>query len=268
MMNCSVAAVCAIGSQFMLEQLMRQDDLPAAMSHEIAAEDLTADEAAKMGKWMDITESIAKDFECNAVLDRIAVIRRGLARGISHRTLSVEMRVLRETMDAGLKNQFLYRYPNEKARVFNTWKSDWEKVIAAFPSTRKDIFECVDLWAMDHPTASVFHAMRVLEHGLRALAAHLDRTFDIQNWQGIIDEIEKEIRGQAAKLPRGSQRNESLKFLSEAAKEFIYFKDGWRNYVSHNKSDYDEHQARSVSEHVRVFMTVLSSRLGEVKATA
>jgi hypothetical protein len=235
-----------------------------AISEDLIKVELSADEIERIKKWVGIAETIAKDFECSAALDRIAVIHRRLARGMSHGDLGVELRVLRETIDSGLKNQFIYRYPADKAQVFANWKTEWATVIKTFPSAGKDILECVDLWAMDHPTASVFHAMRVLEHGLRALAQHVGRTFDIQNWQNIIDEIESEIRDQAKKLPRGQEKNEKLKFLSEAAKEFTYFKDGWRNYVSHNRADYDAHQARSVHEHVRTFMTVLSSRLREV----
>jgi len=264
MINCSVTAICTIGSQFMLEQLMRQEDLPDPMSSEEARAKVSKAEAEKIGKWIDIAESIAKDFECSAAIDRIAIIRRGLGRGMSHRNLCVELRVLRETLDGGLKNQFIYRYPTDKARIFGNWKADWTKVMAAFPSAQKDILACVDLWAMSHPTASVFHAMRVLEHGLRALAGNLGLTFDIQNWQNIIEEIESEIRGLGKKLPRGLAKSERLQFLSEAAKEFVYFKDGWRNYVSHNRANYDEHQARSAYEHVRAFMTALSSQIGEV----
>jgi hypothetical protein len=105
--------------------------------------------------------------------------------------------------------------------------------------------------------------MRVLEHGLRALAKDVGKSFDVQNWQNIIDQIESEIRNIGKSLPSGMAKNERLQFLSEAAKEFAYFKDGWRNYVSHNRGTYDEHQARSVMEHVRSFMTTLSSRLSE-----
>lgn len=64
-------------------------------------------------------------------------------------------------------------------------------------------------------------------------------------------------------LPSGQARNDRLQFLSSAAKEFVFFKDGWRNYVAHNKAIYDEHQARSTLEHVKAFMTTLSLRLAE-----
>jgi hypothetical protein len=105
--------------------------------------------------------------------------------------------------------------------------------------------------------------MRVLGHGLRALAADVGKGFDVQNWQNVIDQIESEIRSLGKTLPAGLAKSERLQFLSEAAKELSYFKDGWRNHVSHNRAIYDEHQARNVLEHVRSFMTVLSSRLNE-----
>jgi hypothetical protein len=64
-------------------------------------------------------------------------------------------------------------------------------------------------------------------------------------------------------LPKGAERNERLQFLSEAAKEFFYFKDGWRNYVTHRRADYDEHQALGTLEHVRAFMNHLSKHVAE-----
>ena len=144
-----------------------------------------------------------------------------------------------------------------------SWKEDWEPARHSFPSSEMDILACVDCWAMNHSTASVFHAMRVLEHGLRVLAADLSITFDVQNWQNVIDQIESKIRDTGKTLPRGAPKNERLQFLSEAAKEFVYFKDGWRNYVSHSRGVYDEYQARSVIEHTRYFMNTLAPYLHE-----
>jgi phage anti-repressor protein len=112
-------------------------------------------------------------------------------------------------------------------------------------------------------TACVFHAMRVLEHGLRVLAKDVELTFDIQQWYNIINDIEAKIREIAKAMPRGTAKNERLKFLSEAAKEFTYFKDGWRNYVSHGRSKYDGPQALSALNHVKAFMIHLSTRLSE-----
>jgi hypothetical protein len=77
----------------------------------------------------------------------------------------------------------------------------------------------------------------------------------------IIERIESKIKEQGKSLPRGVQKRDRLQILSEAAKEFSYFKDGWRNYVSHNLIVYDEHQARSVMEHVHNFMVTLATQI-------
>lgn len=157
--------------------------------------------------------------------------------------------------------QFVYRYPKEKAGVLLKWKTNWQAVIDRFPLCAPDIRAAVDLWALQYDTASVFQFMRVLEVGLKELSEDLNVNFTVQTWHVVLNEIEKAIKSERETLPRGASKNERLQFLSEAAKEFAHFKDGWRNYVSHNKVDYDTHQARSVMEHVRVFMTTLALNL-------
>lgn len=227
---------------------------------------ISGDERKRAEGWLTIARGVADDFEWKAVHDRIKVIDDRLAgkRGeFTRRRLAMEMRVLRETIDSGLENQLIYRYPNEKAAVLSNWRDQWASPLKTFPSAASDIWAGVDLWALGHSTASVFHFMRVLEHGLRALAKDVGKSFGTENWQNIIDQIESEIRNLGKSLPSGLAKNERLQFLSAAAKEFVYFKDGWRNYVSHNRGTYDEHQARSILEHVKTFMTTLSEKLSE-----
>ena len=67
--------------------------------------------------------------------------------------------------------------------------------------------------------------MRVLEYGLAAMAKEVGRTFDRQQWQNIIEEIESAIRD-LRKSPQTPEKAARLQFLSEAAKEFFYFKTG------------------------------------------
>jgi hypothetical protein len=64
-------------------------------------------------------------------------------------------------------------------------------------------------------------------------------------------------------LPKKGEKDRKLQFLSEAAKEFAYFKDGWRNFVSHGHEKYDDAKALSVLEHTRAFMNHLASQLSE-----
>jgi hypothetical protein len=262
MINCSISQLGSLCAQLELEHLcFKVVGFPLALEGPVEE-----GETAQVAGWMKVARTLARDFEWPAVIDRIDIIEAILAgkRGkITNLRLSNEVRVLLETVTSGLKSQSIYRYPKAKADVLWSWQADWAAVTKAFPSSQTDVFAGVDLWALGHATASIFHFMRVLEHGLRALAQDVGKTFDVQNWQNIIDQIESEIRQLGKTLSSGIEKTERLQFLSEAAKEFVYFKDGWRNYVSHGRGIYDEHQARSVMEHVRAFMTTLSSRLAE-----
>lgn len=261
MINCHVSTLCSLGAQLRLYQVVLGDRPANSDSpHDLASDGLLE----SVRGWLKITKSVADEFELDAVRDRIGVIEKNFSkRQPTNADISIEMRVLLETVDCGLKNQLVYRYPREKAHILFNWKDEWAAVVAKFPSSADDIRAGVDLWALGHATASVFQFMRVLEHGLRALANDVGKRFDLQNWQNIIDEIETEVRQLGKTLPRGEAKNERLQFLSAAAKEFVYFKDGWRNYVSHNRGVYDEHQAHSVMQHVREFMLTLSTKLSE-----
>jgi hypothetical protein len=260
MLNAHITGLCSLCAQLMLEETSRSS---AYITAEALDSPIGEKQRERARGWLKIATNIANDFEWSTVDDRVEIFTKKLRSPLSNRDFATEFRVLRETIDAASKGQFIYRYPNEKSVVLLRWKDDWEQVRLKFPSSETDILPAVDLWALGHSTASVFHCMRVLEHGLRALAEDVGRTFDVQQWHNIIEEIESSIVTIRKSLPRGAEKNDRLQFLSEAAKEFVYFKDGWRNYVSHGRGSYDEHQARSVMNHVRVFMTGLSSRLSE-----
>jgi hypothetical protein len=261
MINCSVLGLGPLCADLMLL------DVTTEQFRAPSPEALVTDEFCdRLRKMIEIASHLADDFEWQAVHDRIQIITARLdgKRGrFTNQLMATECRVLRETIDSGLKWQLIYRYPNDKRYLLENWKEHWASVRAKFPSAEIDILAAVDLWALGHSTASVFHFMRVLEHGLRALANDVGRSFDIQNWQNIIDQIESEVRNLGKTLPASPDKTERLRFLSEAAKEFSYFKDGWRNHVSHGRGVYDEHQARSIMEHVKAFMTVLASKLRE-----
>jgi hypothetical protein len=259
MINCTISGIGQICAGLLMETVLR-----TPCDFEDPDGRITEEDIKRTNAMLELVISFATQFELASVQDRVSVVKRKLDLTMRHGSLANECRVLRETIDFGLKNQLVYRYPREQGELLQRWLKDWEAVLEKFPSAKVDIFAATDLWAMGHFTASVFHSMRILEHGLRALARDVGLSFDIQNWQNIIDQIEAAIRGLAKSLPRGSEKNESLQFLSSAAKEFSYFKDGWRNYVSHSKGVYDVYQARGVLEHARSFMTTLSSRLSEV----
>ncbi|MFV0280964.1 MAG: hypothetical protein ACK5JM_09445 [Rhodoblastus sp.] len=100
--------------------------------------------------------------------------------------------------------------------------------------------------------------MRVLEHGLAWLADDVGVAFGSKIGKTLLTRSKVKL-GRRQKTCQGENKNDRLQFLSEAAKEFHFFKDGWRNYVSHGRGIYDEHQARNVLEHVRSGLSVRPS---------
>lgn len=156
---------------------------------------------------------------------------------------------------------FLWVHPN-KAGYFEQDELFGEKIPLQFPSTSQDIRSAGNCYASENSTACVFHCMRVLEKGLHALANHLSVPFavpvELQNWQNIIDPIEKEIAQREKTLPKGTAKTEELKFLSGAAAQFRYFKEAWRNHVAHARITYDSPDALRIMTHVHQFLDELA----------
>lgn len=141
-----------------------------------------------------------------------------------------------------------------------------EKVSLNFPSALEDIKEAGNCYATDRNTACVFHCMRVLEHGLRALAKRLRVTLpknlhiDLAEWGKLIDRIEEEIEKIEKVRKRTPQRERDLEFYHSAASQFRHFKNAWRNHVMHSRAWYDHEEAGKVLRHVREFMRHLADR--------
>lgn len=154
--------------------------------------------------------------------------------------------------------------PRNEAEYFNNQELFGEVVNQKFPKAVEDIKEAGNCYATGNNTACVFHLMRVVEHGLRALAKRLKVKFkssiELETWESIIKAIESEIH-KIITQPKSRKRADDLEFYSGAAAQFRYFKDAWRNHVMHTRTSYDENQAMSVMAHVREFMQHLAIRL-------
>jgi hypothetical protein len=136
------------------------------------------------------------------------------------------------------------------------------EVASSFSSANDDAYEAAICYATYRSTACVFHSMRVAEKGLIAVAKALNVPFSIpfeyENWLNIINPIEKAIRDLEQNLSKGPVKAETLKFYSQAATQFFYWKNAWRNHVSHAREDYDEDQSEVIFKHVGDFMQYLA----------
>jgi hypothetical protein len=146
-----------------------------------------------------------------------------------------------------------------------------EKVETAFPSAITDIREGGKAFALGRWSASVFHAMGILQRGLYALARDLQvefkAGFELENWKNIIDKlqvaIDDRLKAVEQTQSKGMAKDEVLTFYSRVAMEFQYFRHAWRNHVAHLREVYDEEHAHTVLTHVKQFMRRLAERLQE-----
>ncbi|MGZ8731680.1 MAG: hypothetical protein ACXW5U_22955 [Thermoanaerobaculia bacterium] len=140
-----------------------------------------------------------------------------------------------------------------------------EEVYAAFESAREDIVRARYAIAVDLPTASVFHAMRVAEVGLKWLARRLKvklrenkKPFPVDEavWNKIIDGVNGRIKVIRQKRA-GPKKRELLERYANAAQQCDYMKDLWRNNVSHAHRSYSRLEAEAAEQRVRDFMQSL-----------
>jgi hypothetical protein len=160
-----------------------------------------------------------------------------------------------------LQRHSCFRIATEKDKYFEKDDLFGPEVSKAFRSCVAEIRNAGNCYALEQNEACVFHCMRILERALRLLAKELGVTFsgalDLQDWQNIIEKVESEIKN-LEKLPKSKYKSDTLKLFSQAAMQFRWFKEAWRNHVMHVRDIYDAGKASSILEHVRDFMQALA----------
>jgi hypothetical protein len=200
--------------------------------------------------------SVFGDMDAQGVMNRLFRFNKALERPMSWEDLASEYKVLREAIHDDLKRHHFFHYIPRFSALVVEFDEKWKPVIEGFPSTKDDAFAAIDCIALGYGTAGVFHLMRVLERGIAVLASEVGVDCGQDSWGPIIGDIEAAIL-KIDKTAKKEEKHRRLPFLSKAASEFRFFKDAWRNYVSHAKSAYDQDQALGVSTHVFEFMSVL-----------
>jgi hypothetical protein len=138
-------------------------------------------------------------------------------------------------------------------------------VFEKFKTARKDIKQAGTSFSLELYTASVFHLMRVAEHGLRTLAKRLHVTvsdhhnpipLEYADWNKVITGIKNKIDD--ARKQSGTKRNARLDYYSDGLERCSAMKELYRNPVSHARRTYTEGGASDAMERVRNFMQFLA----------
>jgi hypothetical protein len=194
-------------------------------------------------------------------------LREELAAGMLLAVSARKLPILQRMIERALAACLFFFVPTDDAVSFKDPVALFPKTEKAFNSARADICGAYRCRVLGEGTAAVFHCMGILQRGLYALAKDLNVSFgfpiEMADWQNIINNIEAKIK-EEQNLTKSESKDQRLKFHSELAMQFRYFKDAWRNHVCHLREEYDPDQAQSIFRHVMEFMEDLSEKLSEV----
>lgn len=147
-----------------------------------------------------------------------------------------------------------------KTKLMDKPRSGWDSVLDRFPAAITDIEEASRCLALDRASACVFHLMRVMEHGLVAVAAGLGIPY-APSWESYLKQIDNELRTDwKDKTPTWKQSEE---FYREVAAHLSTVKFAWRNPTMHIRRSYTPDEAAEVYNSVRGFMRHLATQLSE-----
>lgn len=126
-----------------------------------------------------------------------------------------------------------------------------QEVNDCFPIAIDDIQDAGTALALGLGTSCVMHLMRVMEAGLKALAAKLGIDYSV-SWEAYLGTIEKNISAKRDKKSVEWKRHEA--FYREISGDLLIVKEAWRNPTMHIERRYTQEQAGQVFFAVQALM--------------
>jgi len=162
-----------------------------------------------------------------------------------------------------MRINFLFT-PEEKLKYFEQESLFGDAVFEKFPSARIDIKAIGNCLAADLYDAAIFHLMRTVEHGLRAIAVEYGvkkvksgKAITEATWGDIIQAIQDRLNKLKTKRRQTKRQKDDADFYRYCLIECKLFKDHWRDDVMHTKANYNEQDALRLLGHVRDFINRL-----------
>jgi hypothetical protein len=249
--------------------------LSLSYSHRGGAEPMSPDELATMRSTVEALDQLCRAAHFSNAAATIQTTLRWLS---SERQVNAakarEIEHLLAVVHGEFEARQFFHLSNDRAKYFNAVRLFGEEVDSAFPYARDDIREAGNCMATERNTAAVFHLMRVVEWGLRALCGSLGMRqvrrskrshipLAWADWETLLNQLQPRIESRINKLKRGARRQAEQEFYYPILQDIRGIKDAWRNQVMHTRSEYSRVQADAVFEHVRRIMSTLATRISE-----
>lgn len=176
-------------------------------------------------------------------------------------TMKRRLATIQETAADELESRVVLALMPGKADYYNETQFP-DLVQQHFSSAVFDMREAGKCFALNRNTACVFHLMRVMEAGLRALGKKCKVTESHNpSWDTILRKIDSQL--QTKRLQRAVWWKGSNDFLAEASAKLHAVKDAWRNPTMHVGAKHTEEEAQEIFDAVRGFMRHLATKLNE-----
>ena len=256
--------------QSLEERLLREPDKANAFLDDRDYEILKTEVWLALGYLRKVSQAIGATRALDLLDDQeLALIQPDVKTAYTLGDVKHELAVLHRAIEKDLFDKLFMYIPTEKAEYYNKSELFGAKVKVKFPEANKEIIEAGNCYAAGNNTACIFHLMRAVEHGMRALALKLNVIFpknpqtpmELKTWGEVIGEVIKAIN--AKPNAKTKSEAEELEFYNTAADQIQIFKDAWRDVVMHSREPRPstEHDAMSVIVSVRKFMQLIAEKL-------
>jgi hypothetical protein len=152
--------------------------------------------------------------------------------------------------------------PNEAELYSQPW-AGWEKIVAKFPDTNRDIEEMNKCFALGRYTAAMFHALHVAEWGAIKLGDYIGVADPKKGWGPAQKKLRELVDAGHSKLPANLKGQ--FDFLEQMNREIQTMVLAWRHKVDHAanhlaiipNTEFTPEVARHIMGAVKVFLSRL-----------
>jgi hypothetical protein len=188
-------------------------------------------------------------------------------------SLSADLRNVSDMVLGDMWDSVLVKVSMPYAAYVNSETLISEDFAKNFPSATEDIKEAGNCIAVDCGTAAVFHLMRGVEWGMRALCVDL-KVLDVPRknvtipiafaeWERIIEQLNPAVNKVIDAIPPSPQKQELQEFYFPLLLDIRGFQHAFRNHVMHTRQTYSQKAADDILDYVRRFFILLSTRISE-----
>jgi hypothetical protein len=194
--------------------------------------------------------------------------------------LATEAAHSRDALMIAAQNRKFLRVALSRADYVDSDALLGSEVYGAFESARSDIREAGNCLAADCNTAAVFHLMRAVEWGMRALCVDLGvrklrtrnkktgkisyKLIEFSEWETILNTLQERVDRKLAKVKRGPKKQLYQEFYYPVLQDIRGIREAWRNHTMHTRREYTASDADAILDHVKRLMIRLATQVSEV----